>query len=231
MPPECSASGLACHTVLVKRTVLVVGASRGIGLELARQYAADGWRVHATTRTPHRPGELGELSVELHGLDVQNADERSALAADLAPAGVEVVIHNAGVGQGTPRSEMMAVNAEGPILTVEALFDAGAIDEDGRVVLVTSQLGARRGRKGSLGDYGDSKAALNDEFRRRAPAWGRRGVVAVVVHPGWVRTDMGGRAAPLSVQESAAGIRNLIESLTGEHHGRFWTWDGREHPW
>lgn len=215
----------------MQRTVLIVGASRGIGLELARQYVADGWSVHATTRTPARPGALGELAVELHPLDVRDAEQRSALAAGLAPVGVDVVIHNAGVGQGTPRSEMMAVNAEAPILTVQALFDAGAIDEHGRVVLVTSQLGARRGGTGSLGNYGDSKAALNDEFRRRAPVWGRRGVVAVVVHPGWVRTDMGGRSAPLSVQESVDGIRRLTDGLTVKHHGRFWTWDGREHPW
>ena len=91
--------------------------------------------------------------------------------------------------------------------------------------------GARRGRQESLGDYGDSKAALNDEFRRLAPTWAGRGVVAIVLHPGWVRTDMGGSSATLSVEESAAGIRELVAGLSETHHGRFWTWDGREHPW
>ena len=79
--------------------------------------------------------------------------------------------------------------------------------------------------------YGDSKAALNDKFRALAPAWGRDGLIAIVMHPGWVRTDMGGRSAPLSVEESVRGIRQVIARLTAAQHGRFWTWNGREHEW
>jgi NAD(P)-dependent dehydrogenase (short-subunit alcohol dehydrogenase family) len=211
--------------------VLIVGASRGIGLELARQYLAEGWEVHATTRTPDQPGRLAELAGDLriHPLDVRDDAQLASLSRSVAA--LDVVIHNAGVGQETSRAEMMAVNAEAPIRTVEALLGAGAISEGGKVVLVTSQLGARRGREGSLGDYGDSKAALNDEFRRRAADWAAQGLIAIVLHPGWVRTDMGGRSAMLGVEESVAAIRKLIAGLTVTHHGRFWTWDGREHPW
>jgi len=72
---------------------------------------------------------------------------------------------------------------------------------------------------------------LNDKFRALAPDWARTGIVGIVMHPGWVRTDMGGPGASLSPQESAAGIRNVIAGLRPEHHGRFWTWDGREHDW
>lgn len=209
--------------------VLVIGASRGIGLELARQYVGQGWEVHATTRTPDQPGRLGELGLKIHPLDVRDGAQLALLAGSMT--GLDLVIHNAGVGRGTSRAEMMAVNADAPIRTVQALLDAGAVSPGGKVVLVTSQLGARRGRVGSLGDYGDSKAALNDEFRRRAADWASRGVLAVVVHPGWVRTDMGGSSAPLGVEESAEGIRRLVAGLTERHHGRFWTWEGREHPW
>ena len=214
-----------------QQRVLVVGASRGIGLELVRQYLADGWEVHATSRNPDQPGRLGELpgDLTLHPFEVRDDAQLALLARSVSA--LDVMVHNAGVGRGTPRPEMMAINAKAPIRTVEALLDAGAISPGGKVVLVTSQMGARRDQEGSLGDYGDSKAALNDEFRRRAPGWAARGVIAIVLHPGWVRTDMGGSSAPLSVEESVTGISVLVSGLTDAEHGRFWTWDGREHPW
>jgi NAD(P)-dependent dehydrogenase (short-subunit alcohol dehydrogenase family) len=167
--------------------------------------------------------------VHLHPLDVRDPRQISALADSVSD--LDVFIHNAGVGRGTPRAEMMSINAQAPIQLTEGLLAAQAITPGGKVVLVTSQLGSRHGRKGKLGDYGDSKAALNDEFRQRAPGWASRGIVAVVLHPGWVRTDMGGPSATLSVEESAAGILDVVAGMAPADHGRFLTWDGREHPW
>lgn len=214
-----------------RQRALIIGASRGIGLELVRRYLEQGWEVHATTRTPDEPGRLGEFdgNLTIHPLEVRDEAQLALLARTVGT--VDVLIHNAGVGRGTPRPEMMAVNAEAPIRAVEAFLEAGSFGPGSKVVLVTSQMGARRGSEEGLGDYGDSKAALNDEFRRRAPGWADRGLVAIVLHPGWVRTDMGGISAPLSVEESVTGIYNLVEGLTSTDHGRFWTWDGREHPW
>ena len=211
-------------------TVLIIGASRGIGAELVRQYLAAGDTVHATVREPASPGELAVLAGELtlHRLDVRNRDEISELAGSVSE--LDIVIHNAGIKHGT-REEIMEVNAGAPIEAVEALLDNGALCKDAVIVIMTSQMGARNGKEGSLGDYGDSKEVLNNEFRNRAGAWRDRGALAIVVHPGWVRTDMGGSSAPLGVEESAEGMRNLIASLTPDQHGRFWTWDGREHPW
>ncbi len=157
--------------------------------------------------------------------------QTAALAEALGGTELAVIIHSAGIYRGFPRAEMMEVNAEAPIRVVESLLGAGAPRSGAIVAIMTSQVGARRGRTDGLGDYGDSKAALNDEFRRRAGDWGRRGVIAFVVHPGWVRTDMGGASATLSVEESATGIRRVIDGLTNEQHGRFLTWEGREHPW
>jgi NAD(P)-dependent dehydrogenase (short-subunit alcohol dehydrogenase family) len=213
---------------------MIIGASRGIGLELARQYAADAWRVHATTRTLAQPGALGQLAGDLvlHELDVRCAKHITTLAAAVGREGIDVLIHNAGVsGQGMSRQEVMAINAIAPIQVTQALL--GAVQRGGqkKIVLMTSQLGARYGSKRSLGIYGDSKAALNDAFRQHAPAWGRAGLIAIVMHPGWVRTDMGGASAPLSVEKSVSGMRRLIARLTPAEHGRFWTWDGREHAW
>jgi len=215
-------------------TVMIIGASRGIGLELVRQYAKDGWRVHATTRTPAQPGPLGALAgdIALHALDVRDAAQITALATAVEHEGIDALIHNAGVsGSGMPRAEVMAINADAPIRVAQALLPAVIRGTEKKIVLMTSQLGARYGRKCSLGLYGDSKAALNDALRALAPEWGRQGVIAIVMHPGWVRTDMGGASASLSVAESVTGMRQVIASLTAAEHGRFWTWNGREHPW
>ncbi len=215
-------------------TVMIIGASRGIGLELARQYAAAGWRVHATTRTPAQPGELGNLSgdIVLHELEVRNADHIAALAKAVESEGIDVFIHNAGVSdRRLSREEVMRINAEAPIAVTQALLPAVERGAAKTIVLATSQLGARYGSSRRLGTYGESKVALNDAFRELAPAWGQAGLIAIVIHPGWVRTDMGGAAASLSVEESASGVRQVIDGLTPAQHGRFWTWDEREHPW
>lgn len=214
-------------------TALIVGASRGIGLELARQYSEAGWIVHATTRSPEQPGALGEIAgdITLHQLEVRSDDDLDCLKQDLGTSPIDVLIHSAGVFRDTPRNVVMAVNAEAPIRITEALLPNVATSDQRKIGVITSQLGARRGRTGTLGDYGDSKAALNDAFRQRAQSWSDQGVQAIVIHPGWVSTDMGGAGAPVSATDSAAGIRALMAGLTSEMHGRFWTWDGQEHPW
>lgn len=215
-------------------TVMIVGASRGIGLEFARQYAADGWCVHATTRTPDQPGALGHLpgDVVLHELDVSRGDQIAALAVDTADVGIDVLIHNAGVSDRALRAEdVMHINGEAPIHVTQALLEAVKRGSGKKIVLITSQLGARRGSNRRLGTYGESKAVLNDNLRRHAPTWGRDGLIAIVMHPGWVRTDMGGRWAPVSVEDSVRGMRQVIARLTPGDNGRFLTWEGREHPW
>ena len=208
-------------------SVLIIGASRGIGLGLVDVHIEDGWTVHATTRDGDAPRDSPDLTG--HRLDVRYEDQLDALISQLGSP-VDRIIHNAGIMR-APRAQLMEVNAEAPIRVVEALLDAGRLREDGVIAIMTSQMGARRGRTGSLGDYGDSKAALNDEFRRRAGHWEEEGAIAVVIHPGWVQTEMGGRGASLTVRESVTGIKRVLDGLTPGDHGKFLTWDGRIHPW
>lgn len=206
---------------------LIVGASRGIGLGLAEVHHEAGWDVLATTRDGSPPPGLDD--VRTFRLDVRDAGQLHELVVGIELP-VERIIHNAGIMR-APRAELMEVNAAAPIRLVEDLLEAGRLVGGGKVAIMTSQTGARRGRIGSLGDYGDSKAALNDEFRRRASRWRDLGAIAVVVHPGWVRTDMGGSGASLTVRESVEGIKEVLDRLEPGDHGSFLTWDGRVHPW
>ena len=216
----------ATDTVEPMARVLIIGTSRGIGLGLVDVHLEDGWKVHATTRDGSKPRD--HVDVTAHRLDVRDGGQLEALIQGLEP--VERIIHNAGVLR-APSAELMEVNAVAPIRVVEGLLGSGRLAPGGKIAIMTSQMGARRGRSGSLGNYGDSKAALNDEFRRRAPQWRQAGAIAVVIHPGWVRTDMGGSGASLSITESVAGIKHVLDGLKPEDHGKFLTWDGREHPW
>ena len=208
-------------------SVLIIGASRGIGLGLVDVHLEDGWEVHATTRDGSEPRSHVDLTA--HRLDVRDHGELEALISRLEEP-VDRIIHNAGILR-APRPDLMEVNAVAPIRVVEALLAAGCLRPEGTVAIMTSQMGSRRGRSGSLGDYGDSKAALNDEFRRRSDAWRGAGAIAVVIHPGWVQTDMGGRGASLTVPESVVGIKKVMDGLKEEDHGGFLTWDGRVHAW
>lgn len=213
--------------MLTVRSVLIVGASRGIGLGLVDVHLEDDWVVHATTRDGSAPG--GRIDAMPHRLDVRDQGQLETLVSEM-DGPVDRIIHNAGIMR-SPKSEMMEVNAIAPIRTVDALLGARRLTSGGTVAIMTSQMGARRGRSGSLGGYGDSKAALNDEFRKRSPQWGSTGAVAVVIHPGWVKTDMGGQGASITVNESVRGIKDVMDRLIVEDHGRFLTWDGRVHPW
>jgi NAD(P)-dependent dehydrogenase (short-subunit alcohol dehydrogenase family) len=211
-------------------SILIVGASRGIGLGLANQFATAGYRVHATTRTPKTPGELGTIkgNIQIHGLEVRDSTQLEELVRNLGSENLDILIHNAGTYEAT-RDVLMEVNAEAPIRTCERLMER--MNRGARVLLITSQLGARRGTKESLGDYGDSKAALNDRFRERAKDWSEKDISAVVMHPGWVRTDMGGENADISVDESVSSIFSFVEGMSSSDHGRFVTWEGSDHPW
>lgn len=209
------------------KRVLIVGASRGIGLGLVEAHLESGWEVHTTTRDGTAPRNHPNLG--RHRLDVLNPHELEHLVEELTEP-MSRIIHNAGINH-APREELFAVNTDAPIRVVQSLLDASSLVPDGVVAIMSSNAGSRAARRPNSGDYGDSKAALNDEFRRRADDWHRKGAVAIVMHPGWVRTDMGGPAAPVTLDDSVAGIMSVLDGLGSDNHGQFLTWEGNTLPW
>ena len=229
--------------------ILITGASRGIGLELARQYLERGDVVLATARNLETAQDLQALAAQ-HGerchllhLDVTDEDAIVAVAAQARALvdGLDVLINNAGVFPRNERPETLDaqtmletlhVNAVAPLLVVRELLDLLRRGRRPRILNITSQLGSlTRQASGRCYSYCSSKAALNMLTRSLAFDLQPDGIIAVVVHPGWVQTGMGGAHAPVMVGKSARGIIALADGLLPEQTSKFLTWDGREHAW
>lgn len=216
-------------------SVMIIGASRGLGLGFVQAYAAaDGWQVHATTRTLEVPGELGEVEgdVTLYQLDVVDAGQIHALAVGLEGQAIDLLIHNAGVyGDNMSRDLVLTTNAEAPFKVINALMPALGRGQQKMIVILSSHTGSRNGGPTPSGVYGASKAALNDRYREVEPEWRERGIVSVAFHPGWVQTDMGGAGAPVTVTDSVHGMRQVIRTFTPGDSGKFLDWQGKEITW
>ncbi|MEM9623290.1 MAG: SDR family oxidoreductase [Pseudomonadota bacterium] len=244
-----SQSGIAnarrLHHYALMETILITGANRGIGLQLTRHYLDNGHRVLATCRQPDNAEALTDLAhhaeLTIHPLEVTDADSVAALCDKLANIRIDVLVNNAGIMGGDQQSrddmdyaawsEAFAVNTMAPFRLVTALLPNLMHAERPRAITISSQMGSlQRQSKGSYA-YRSSKAAVNKVMQVMALELAADGIIVCPVHPGWVRTDMGGNNADISVAQSAAGIYQLISNLTPTDSGRFWTWEGQEHPW
>ena len=216
-------------------SVLITGANRGIGLEFARQYSADGWDVVATVR--QSSPELDVLGVRVERLDMRDLDAVASFGERLDS--LDLLIANAGTyGPRSPRSaaegeewlETFAVNTVAPYLLAQSVLPLVA-RSGGKLIAITSKMGSiADNRSGGYIAYRSSKTALNSAWRSLAID-NRDKVVAAVLHPGWVQTRMGGESAPLEPEESVAGMRRVIEDLGPDQSGRFFSYDGSEIPW
>ena len=221
-------------------TVLVTGASRGLGLEFARQYADEGLTVIACCRQPAQAKELKKLSgsVEVEALDVSDDAQVAALAKRLKGRTIDLLINNAGVygpRSGTDTAawlDVFRVNSIAPLHLAHALADNVARSELKRIISVTSGMGSIA-QNGSAGDYvyRSSKAALNMVMKGLSNELKDRGVIVAVLSPGWVKTDMGGRGAPLDASDSIASMRRVIAGLKPKDSGKFFGHDGKPVPW
>lgn len=226
--------------------IFITGASRGLGLELVRQYLAAGARVFAAARRPER-GELFTLSqqyrdaLSLIPLDVKSERELAEAVARvkaLTPA-LDVLINNAGIHprgievgnySGPLMLETFQVNAVAPVLVGQAFYELLRAGENPRLVNISTQVGSFTWNQPGISPlYAASKAALNMYVRAFARA--ATGIITVAVHPGWVQTDMGGADATLTPAQSVGYLRTLIERLTPSDNGGFLNYDGAPHPW
>jgi NAD(P)-dependent dehydrogenase (short-subunit alcohol dehydrogenase family) len=237
---------VGCHnprmdTPSSRRTYLVTGANRGLGLEFARQLAARGDTVLATARDRARAGDLAATKARVFALDA--ADERSiaALPAALANQPIDVLINNAGVSAddksiaqatGKEMETVFRVNAFAPVLVSNALLANLRAGRRRLIVNITSQLGSLTNYTGGWSyAYCASKAALNMFTRAMAAELKNDGITCVALHPGWVQTDMGGPNAPLQPEESVRSMLKVIDSLGAASSGRFLNYDGKPIDW
>lgn len=223
-----------------RRTVLITGASRGLGRELAALYAADGWRVIACVRGP----ASFDGNIETQSLDVSSPSSIAALGKALESVAIDTLINNAGIRgdtgglatlDGDDFVEVMRINALAPLLLVQALR-ANLLAGEGRVIAnISSRAGSLA--EGTLDDddgdyaYRCSKAALNMATVKLAQDLRKDGITVLSLHPGWVKTDMGGDEAQVPVATSAAGLKARIDRADMADTGSFRSYDGRRISW
>lgn len=230
------------------KTILLTGANRGIGLELARCYAAAGWRLQACCRNPGQATELKALAaahpdrVSLHPLEVTDPQSIAALAASLQGGSIDLLFHNAGVAGPKPQGfgpidrqgwlQTFEVNTLGPFYLTQALVDLVAASRLRIVAIMGTSLGSiADNSSGGLYAYRSSKAAVHMVMKSLAIDLAPREIVVVALHPGWVRTDLGGPAAPLRPDQSAQGLIRVLDDLTAADSGRLLSYTGEELPW
>lgn len=218
-------------------TAFVTGASRGIGREFVRQYRAAGWRVIASCRDPKGSGLDGEVLP----LDVADPGSVDAAGKAMADEAIDLLINNAGISGVRGASvgaipfdaweEVLRVNTLGPIRVAEALLEPVARSERRLMVFLTSGLGSIGQGGGGYYLYGSSKAALNKAVKSLSVDLRPRRVGCLLFHPGWVRTDMGGPGASISVEASVSGMAKVIERWKPADSGSFVDYTGRTIPW
>jgi NAD(P)-dependent dehydrogenase (short-subunit alcohol dehydrogenase family) len=231
------------------KTTLITGANRGIGLEFTRQFAAEGWRVLACSRLPEKSDELNRLAAQypelitVYALDVADHVQIERLARDLPQVSIDLLINNAGIypdsdkkgfGQ-TDYAEWLKafrINTMAPLKMAETFATQVSRSKQKIIVTITSKMGSIADNSGG-GNYlyRSSKVAVNMVVKSLAIDLKPLGIIAVVFHPGWVKTDMGGPNAMITAAQSVSGIRQVVGSLTTADSGKFFAYDGKVIPW
>jgi NAD(P)-dependent dehydrogenase (short-subunit alcohol dehydrogenase family) len=229
------------------KTVLITGANRGIGLEHVRSFAAKGLRVFATTRSPSESLDLNALAASSAGnitvlaYEATDPEAASSIKTAVGDTPIDLLLANAGASSDKSQSfgsvdikevlRLVHINALAPLKLAEALADNVARSERKLIAFQSSQLGSIGNSSGDRYSYRISKAALNMVAKGVTNDLRSRGVISVALHPGWVKTRMGGAGAPVSIEQSVAGQQHLFNRLTMADSGHFFNYDGTELPW
>ncbi|MCY0147906.1 SDR family oxidoreductase [Hoeflea sp. G2-23] len=224
-------------------TILITGTNRGIGLELAKQALAKGWTVYGSARGVVTDPEAHICDhPKYHDLVFDVTDHvavRAAAASVSEP--IDILINNAGT-IGPKRQSVLdmdfdgfaktlAINTLAPLAVAQAFLPHLKRSSNPRILTVSSRMGSLSHAKSDRIAYRASKAAVNKVMQGLASDLQPMGVAVAQLHPGWVRTDMGGQGADIDVSTSAAGILKIAEGLTLEGTGRFYNWDGARLEW
>jgi NAD(P)-dependent dehydrogenase (short-subunit alcohol dehydrogenase family) len=231
-------------------SILITGANRGLGLEFARQYAADGWDVIATARDPKSSKELQQLAksrnVSLIRLDVASDESVKQLAESLDGKPVDLLVLNSAIytRDGNKLGELnyagwresFETNVLGAIRVAEALIENVAASKRKQIVAISSGMGSIETLGATIGfalayQYRSSKAALNMTMSILAKEVEPRGISVVILSPGWVQTDMGGANAELTPEQSIRGMRKVLDGNPKQLTGKFLSYDGTTWPW
>ena len=238
----------ACAENENQKTVLVSGANRGLGLEFAKQFHERGYIVIATARKPEQAEDLKAIGVKVEQLDVSDPLSVSALAKRMEKQPIDILLNNAGI-RGDVSWQLkdakidewirtFEVNSIGPVRVAQALIDNLRLAKTRKVLSISSGMGSikqsERGglyERGGSYDYRASKSALNMFNQTMATEFGKDGFTFVVLHPGWVKTDMGGSSAQMAVEESVSKLIKVIEGLSKRDNGKFLDYEGNKLPW
>jgi NAD(P)-dependent dehydrogenase (short-subunit alcohol dehydrogenase family) len=232
-------------TATTGKTALIIGASRGLGYALAAEFLARGWQVTATARGTG-PTELHRLASSAGGrlvvetVDITAGEEVAALRDRLAETTFDLLFVNAGVTNGPGETvadvstdtfvRLMVTNALSPLRVIEAL--QGLVAPDGTIGVMSSGQGSvANNTRGGFEIYRASKSALNQLMRSFAARHADDPRTLLLIAPGWVRTELGGSAAPLTIDQSIPGVVSVIEAQSGHGGLQYLDYQGKTVPW
>ena len=228
-----------------KPHLFITGANRGIGLEMVKQFAQSNWQISACCRNPATATELSALAqanadIKLYALDVTDYQAVANLASQLKDTNFDLLINNAGIygpkGSSLDNLDLEAwrqvfeTNTIAPLKLIQAFTPHVAASQGKRVAVLSSKMGSiSDNQSGSAYIYRSSKTALNQVIKSLSIDLSPQGIQVIALHPGWVRTEMGGPNGLIDTTESVTGLKNVMTSEIKTGH--FYNYDGSEIAW